>query len=282
MKNPWLSVRFLPIGEPWKHLASWDIFQVAIPNSRYFEKLWLIPNWLLWIVIALPWHLRLRFCFQKTQSIDLCTARFLGWTIVCCPLLLIKFGISKNPPKNTRSHRIFGRLEKDCMFSWYSQHMSEVSKHAMFLHMNISCQFIRFMLQKSQTNNLEMSTKTLVVIMLVFNYQPPSTGFRWSRISFSKNLNFCFTPVSRGRVFRRKLQPSHAPPIFVWPWRRSCSSSRAPKRTYRRNSRKGPRKCQTMFFQMDGKWWFFKPTIFSMVKMWKKSSNCKLQEAFFN
>ena len=110
----------------------------------------------------------------------------------------------------------------------------------------------------------------------------PQLGFRWSRISFSKKpqryalktLLLC-----HARVFRRKLRRVTAPPIFVWPWRRSCSSSRAPKRTYRRNSRKGPGNAKPCFFQMDGKWWFFKPTIFSMVKMWE-SSNCKLQEAF--
>ena len=71
---------------------------MAIPNSRYFEKLWLIPNWLLWIVIALPWHLRLRFFFQKNQSIDLCGLHDSLVEPSSCPLLLIKFGISKNPP----------------------------------------------------------------------------------------------------------------------------------------------------------------------------------------
>ena len=118
--------------------------------------------------------------------------------------------------------------------------------------------------------------------MVVFNYQPPSTCFRWSRISFSKKPQLLlfhaavtpasWTPGSCGRVTRLRFSFGLGEEVALL--------QRRQKRTYRRNSRKGPRKCKkTMFFQMDGKWWFFKPTIFFHGKDLKKSSNCKLQEA---
>ena len=153
-----------PLANPAIHMASWDIFQVAIPNSRYFEKLWLIPNWLLWIVIALPWHLRLRFFFSKKPIhwSMYCTIPWLNHRLLSsAPHQVWNF---KKPTLNTRSHQkwktrkwlhIFFMVPSTYVGSvqtWYLQHMNIKNAY----HTIWCC-------RNPKANNLEMSKKPLLL-----------------------------------------------------------------------------------------------------------------------
>ena len=275
----------LPIGEPWKDLASWDIFQVAIPNSRYFEKLWLIPNWLLWIVIALPWHLRLRFFFQKKPIhwSMYCTIPWLNHQVVLCSSSSLEF--QKNHPQHSEPPN-FGKSRKRLhVFMVRSTYVGSVQtcnvsayEHLMPIHTGWCC-------RNPKANNLEMSKKTLVFIMVDLNYQPPSTGFRWSRISCSKKpqqyalktlllFHAGVTPASFagscGRVTRLRFSFGLGEEVALLQGRQNVPTV---------GIHVDPENAKPCFIKWMANGDFSSQPFFSMVKIWKKSSNCKLQEA---
>jgi len=59
------------------------------------------------------------FFFQKNQSIDLCGLHDALVEPSSCPLLLIKFGISKNPPSTLGATEFWEDSKKTACFPWY-------------------------------------------------------------------------------------------------------------------------------------------------------------------